>query len=348
MAKSFSRDEVNDLGLNQLSQDRLANAEDALNGFASLFGKKWVSSYFGGSKATIFVLRLTAAWQDWKTVSSLPHAAELLEKWKVGFTNAGVLLEVQVAASLLRITPDVELFPPVGTRVADLRFRMASAYPGWIYVEASQRQLSDVLERAESILGKVANALAVAVQGLHGKVALRRFLDDKELDELIAWINNLPTNPSNAEFKDYAYFAADPLETLGSGGVFELIADPKLYCMTLKAGAGGLQRGTAGIQVNDEAAERIVRAEAAQLPKSGPGIIVLDLSGVTGGVKKWAALIEKRLQSNLNRRINAVILATDIRSTKGPEPGTRVLVHPNPRTPIPIEIAHQLEEELDK
>ena len=227
---------------------------------------------------------------------------------------------------------------------------MPSYYPGWIYVEVSRRQLSDVLERAHGILGKVAHALAEAVQGVHGKVALRRSLDDKELDELIGWINNLPANPSNAEFKNYVYFVADPIESPGnsSPNIFDAIDPPKLYCTSLRFGASSFQKGTAGIQVTDEAAERIVRAEAAQLPKSGPGIIVLDLSGVTGGVKEWAALIEKRLQPNLNRRINAVILATNIRSTKGPDGGTRILVHPNPRTPIPIGIVHRVEEELDK
>lgn len=151
-------------------------------------------------------------------------------------------------------------------------------------------------------------------------------------------------------FKDYAYFVADPIETPSDSdpNVFDEIAPPKFYCTSLQSGPNGFKKGTAGIQVTDDAADRILSAEAQQLPKGGPGIVVLDLTSVIGGVKEWGPLIARRLQPNLNRRINAVILVADIRTTKGPDPSTLVLEHPNPRTPFPEDILVRFEAELAK
>jgi len=347
---TFSKEEIRDLSLDQLTDDQLMDAEESLNGFASLFGKNWVLKYFGSAKATVFVLRLTSAWQDWKLVNNLEGAADLAAKWKAGFTEHGVLLEVQVAAALIRVNAEVQLFPSVGFRFADFRFRMPTIHVGWIYVEVSKRGMSEVMENAQHLLQKVANAAVSAMPKRHGKVALLRFLSEDETSELITWIGTLPDDGDRTRFKDYAYFVADPIETPADGepNIFDEITPPKFYCTTLKSADGYLQKGTAGIQVTDDAAERILRSESEQLPKSGPGIIILDLTSVPGGLKDWGTLVAMRLQPNLNRRINAVILVTDLGTTKGPEPSTRVIEHPNPRNPFPNEIITKIKVELAK
>jgi len=205
-------------------------------------------------------------------------------------------------------------------------------------------------ESAQQILRRVAEAVCTATPRRHGKVALLRFLDKDEIAELIAWLGTVPEISERRRFKDYAVFVANPIETPSDSdpNVFDEIAPPKFYCTSLQSGPEGFKKGTAGIQVSDDAAERVLYAEAQQLPKEGPGIVILDLGSVVGGIKEWGKLISRRLQANLNRRINAVFLATDIRGTKGTDPSSQVLKHPNPRTPFPGEILARLEAELAK
>ena len=306
--------------------------------------------YFRSAKATLFVLRLTSAWQDWRLVRGLKGAEEISKKWRPEFTEHGILLEVQVAAALIRMQAEVELFPSVGVRVPDLRFRLCSIYPEWIYVEASKRGVSEVMETAQRILRKVSEAVRAAMPRRHGKVALLRFLNDEELAELTAWFGTVGEPSERTRLKDYAFFVADPIETPcdSAPNIFDEIAPPKFYCTSLQSGTNGLRKATAGIQVTDDAGKRILYAEAQQLPKDRPGIVILDLATVPGGVKEWATLITQRLQTNLNRRINGVILARDIRTAKEPDPSTRLVKHPNPRTPFPEEILVRLEAELAK
>src|ERR1035437_10812736 len=107
----YEIDEINKLGLNQLSKAELDTATDSLNGFAALFGREWVDSFFKASQSRLLVLGLNDVWHRWEKVRSLPGAEDILARWKSGHNEAGVASELRILAGLLDRNFDVELFP---------------------------------------------------------------------------------------------------------------------------------------------------------------------------------------------------------------------------------------------
>jgi hypothetical protein len=142
----FAKEEISELGIGQLSPEELEEALEAFNGFASLFGRKWVDSIFRGVQAPRLVRAVVGVWKDWLTIHQLTKADVLRERWRNGYNKAGVITEVGIFARLTKAGVQLELFPEVASRVPDCRFRVGAAEP-WIYLEASQRSVSEILER---------------------------------------------------------------------------------------------------------------------------------------------------------------------------------------------------------
>src|SRR5262249_18847380 len=81
---------------------------------------------------------------------------------------------------------------------------------------------------------------------------------------------------------------------------------------------GGTLKGTACLGTSDNGAQSVLGAEADQLPKSAPGLIVLDISSVIGSFQEWAPLVRRRLQPTINRRTGGVVLYESLLGTHGP------------------------------
>src|SRR5215813_3053833 len=121
----FSREEVDELAIGQLQGPESDSALMALNGFAELFGKAWVTDYFGGARAPGLVRAITSLWSDWTMMRSLPKSQDLIQRWKDGIWREGVEPEVRDVAALLREGGEVELFPGMGSRIPDCRVKAA-------------------------------------------------------------------------------------------------------------------------------------------------------------------------------------------------------------------------------
>jgi hypothetical protein len=59
---------------------------------------------------------------------------------------------------------------------------------------------------------------------------------------------------------------------------------------------------------SDERAEAVLDAEAQQLPKTAPGVVMLQTSAATGAFKLWEPMLRKRLQPKLHTRVSAICL----------------------------------------
>ena len=63
--------------------------------------------------------------------------------------------------------------------------------------------------------------------------------------------------------------------------------------------------------ITDSRAKRLLYAESHHFNKEHTNILVMDVSKVTGGMKKWMEIVERCLQPNQNRRFGAVIFFSE-------------------------------------
>ncbi len=327
----FTKEEIQELSLGQLSEHELDEANTAFNGFARLFGRKWVTDYFRGQSA-VFSRALIRYWRDWATVGTFPNAEQLIGRWRAGVDEMGVATEILVLASLARRGGQPELFVEIDGRVPDCRIR-EDAQADWVYVEMSARGLSEIRRRGQDILWRVSHAAADAVPGMHGKVALLRPPSAEELEEVVRWLAQRPN--SGDALTDIAEFYTDTIESgIGGNDVLEQrVPRPRMFSTRVVTGER-LAKGSASLRISDEAADRALQGEAEQLPREQAGVVVLDVSGVIDGIDAWTPLIGRRFQPGINRRIGGVILMARNLSVAGLKMRSELLVNPHAAKPL--------------
>jgi len=339
---AFSVEEIQELGLGQLTSAELAEAFEAFNGFAFLLGRDWLESFFRGMQSARFVRSIIVLWRDWRAISRLPKTKRLLDRWRVGLNEGGVATEVRVFARVLRTGAEIELFPAANNHVQDCRFRTGPSSP-WIYVEASARGLSQVLEYSSQVLQRVAAAAADAQPGMHGKVAILRTPSPEEVDRIVAWLRGYPTTGNRLE--GLAEFYTDMIESPSSPDDFleQRVPRPALNCAHIASLDSFKKKGTARLAITDAGADNTLKAEAAQLPDDEVGVVVLDVSRVVGGHQEWAPLIQRRFQPSLHTRVSAVVLMQSSLTANGPAVTGRVLLNAYAKRPIPMDVFPVLE-----
>ena len=339
---NYTESEISKLALDQLSPDKLRRAVEAFNGFAKLIGKPWLEEMFQGVESSVLVLQVLSLWEDWSLVKGLRGSEEILKRWKSGINEAGVWAEIHVVAHLIGMRAKVELFPQVGNRVSDLRFRANSE---WIYGEVSHRGISKVRKRGGEILGRAAAAAAKAIENKHGKVAILRDIEDGEIERLILWLDSL-SDCEEAQLEDFAVFRAGSISnTVDQDESFiQLVSKPMLFSTCLsKPDDHTFLKGTACMCISDRSAQEMLETEAAQLPRNHPGIVFLDLSSLVGGYAEWCPLIQRRLQPCINTRISGVLLFQTWLGRDGPMTEGSLLLNPYARNPLPKAVAPLLQ-----
>jgi hypothetical protein len=58
----------------------------------------------------------------------------------------------------------------------------------------------------------------------------------------------------------------------------------------------------------DQRADAFLRQEASQLPKTAPGLVMIQTSGTTGGFRQWAPILSSRLRPRQHTRVGAIVL----------------------------------------
>ncbi len=344
----FTIEEIQHTGLGQLSQQELKSAIEAFNGFEQLFEKTWVDNYFKGMQSRYFVLDLIQAWNDWKQISDLPKANEIIPRWKSGLYEHGVKSELRILAYLRKSKLDIELFPPVNNRLADARIKLPTKK--WTYVEISRRHFSKTHIQAQFILTELSAAAAKVKVGRHGKIGIKREITKNQVAEIKKWLENLQAEP--AYFKDIAVFHTTGIETGGAdpGDLSTLfVKTPRRFGTNFKSDNGQIvHKGTAILHTEDVGAKEMLESEAKQLPKNESGIIVLDLTHVVDGVKEWEPLILNRFKPSINTRISGVILSSTFLTQNGPETTGKFLKNPYAKIPISQDLIEILNSYFNK
>ncbi len=339
---NYTKAEISKFALDQLPPHKLRQAVEAFDGFAKLFGKPWLEEIFQGVQSPVLVLHVLSLWEDWSLIKELKGSEEILKRWKSGINKAGVQAEIRVVAHLVGMQVKIELFPQVGNRFSDFRFRANSE---WIYGEVSHRGISKVRKRGTEILGRVAAAAAKAIEDKHGKVAILRDLEDDEVERLISWLDSL-SDCEEARLDDFTVFRASSISSTMDQDepLTQFVPKPRLFSTYLsKPDDHTFLKGTACMCISDRSAQEILETEAAQLPRSHPGIVFLDVSSMIGSYAEWYPLIQRRLQPCINTRISGVLLFQIWLGQDGPMMEGSLLLNRYARNPLPASVVPLLQ-----
>jgi hypothetical protein len=294
---------------------------EAFNRVERTFSRDWIealrSSVVGTERAgagpTLYMVSMGLLIAS---LDGIFGADKLLELLKQGKHSA--IAEVTAIHLVRAARPDVtvELFPEVqvGNRRRQPDFRARAGSGDWTYIEVTKPDVSEAQTRVETILGRIAGTVREMKLDFGLEVFLRREPKDTEVDFIVSRIprfcclegmhtEELPADlgllilnhdrPGFVQLKEHA----------GEENV------PRLGHMTFIRGPDGACRHIAArMAYSDERATQFLRAEAKQLPKEYPGLIMVLMLGAPGGMRAWAPLLRKRLQPSIHTRVSGICL----------------------------------------
>jgi hypothetical protein len=316
----------------QFSDDQYHTILSQLNELVLEFGRQWVEQLAGVRKTTdktvitttgnnnvgdsaIGIMRAVQFNEDWSAIKHCLGADKLHSKLETFYNNHHVDLEVQVAAAFAKCGAIVELEPQIPSgKVPDLRVRRNDK--SWLYIEVSKRifEPRDLKRDTEILLRlclEVATGLACFLH-IYGE------FHDSNFKSIHDWLDGLRGTMVThakldglAEFRSFHHAVDMTTEILMS-------REPPLEVET-KGDLGTSTFATLYYYVPDFGFEGKFADERGQLPPNEHGIIVFDVTGITGSMTEWE---EKAIQalslSESAHIIGVVLLAKGVDSTSFP------------------------------
>lgn len=331
----YKKSDILDLSLNQTSQEKMSEALVAFNGFADIFGKEWVDSFFGNGavKSPFFTSRIVDLWYRWNNIKDLNKANEIAQRWKKGVDSSGVIPEVIILSELKKIGGEIELFPSTDKgRFADAKFFMGSYKP--VFLEISKRGIMEIMRGVNSTTNLLAQGVANVSSGQHCKLGICRSINKQELDSILKWLERIRPSINPQTFSNFGIFHTTSIETGGgeiSDESVKFVPRPRIFATNLKLENGQVvNKGTVTMYALDEGAIEYIKGEAAQLPHDG-GVLVLDITNVVDGVKVWTPIINTWFNKKEYSRVSAVILVDVRTDLNGLKKNGLILVNPYAR-----------------
>ncbi len=335
----------------------------AFNEVAARFGRGWVEATrtrngvpSRGLAPTLYIVTMARLL---RSLDGLPNAAGLLEKVSRESPDARAelvaidLIRTENPGAIVEVEPEIQ----VGARHPKPDFRTQVAGDPWTYVEVTNPNASDAQEEVRRGIARL-TGLVYACSGTFAlEVFLKREPSSAALDLIADTIEHEHRSPGHS--------AAELPSELGTlywnyqpPGAIVMDDHGEPYTPRLSAASVALSTDQNGnidqhrhIAVRwpftDARAETFVRHEARQLPTDAPGLIMIYTAGTVGAMKAWRALIERRLQPDLNTRVSAVCLfSSGLWPTEQGEDWKvqcKLILNPHARFPLPRWISEQLE-----
>ena len=250
----------------------------------------------------------------------------------------------QLAAHYRRHSMKVEIEPELivnGRKKApDLRVEINS---NWVYVEVVSPNFSEQVQESYQILARISDITRDLKPDTLVEVYLFRDPSEEEILLVIEKCKEVANDFSMQEidFDGLAkiYVSSNNEERLPHFAPAMQEKRPILvmigFRQTNENGIVHSSRVIAKIPITDERAQTILSDKSRQLSRTDPGVIVIDVSDVPSGFKRWPYLISNRLQPNLNRRITAVLVVENHVSGNRMTTAKKLIKHPNPLHQLP-------------
>lgn len=312
----------------------------------NMLGRAWVDAcrISGGGvvRGTVPTLRVVTMAQRLTVLDGIAGTAELIEHIRRGDDSAEAELTAIFLIRSQRRTAQVDLYPPVGNRVAD--FRVRDGESPWTYVEVTRPNWSEATERARTVLDRVAALVAEIKKSFALEVFLRREPAEEELGQLVQILPRFCNQEGVHREELPAQLGLLLLNESAPGQV--VTGDhgeevrPRIGMAKAIAGPGEPNRHIAvRMAFSDERAEAFLTSEARQLPKEVPGLILIGISRAPGAFKSWEPLVIRRFQPHIHTRVSAVCLfGGGLLQTPSGEawlPETKLLLNRHATFPLP-------------
>lgn len=313
-----------------------------------ILGRQWIAEVVAGDLSALKVLSIVSTGQRLTLLDGLSGTQELLTK--IGRHDASAHAELH-AISLLSSggETEVDLYPPVAVgrhrRVPDFRVRQGGGE--WTYVEVTKADVSGVAAAAQLLVVSLANVANDIDASASLEVFLRREPSDAELRVLPAQMLEFCAK-LNVEREELPGGYGVLVRSQFDPGTVVVTDHPgEAICPRMGAATTVLREGTpvAHISVrmpfSDQRAESFITAEAKQLPKGAPGLIMIETTQAASAFNAWEALIRRRFQPTLHTRVAGVclfsqsfVLAEDGSGFASTSP-TKMMTNPHAAMPLP-------------
>jgi hypothetical protein len=256
---------------------------------------------------------------------------------------------------LLFRNPNVamELYPKVGEREADFRVR-APGEQQWTYVEVTQLSSSEDHDEAREIMQSIAAAIKPIRLTFSLEAFLRRIPTQLEISEILAKLNQLciRSGEQREELSNSLGFLSLNQSAPGQVVTHAHAGEDNVSRLGMASVISGPGEPTRHIAVrlafSDDRAKAMLDAEAPQLAKDAPGLIMAGVASATGAMKTWEPLLQRRFQPQMHTRVGGVCLwwgglfATPKGEAQLFEP--KLIANPHARFPLPGWISKTLSE----
>ena len=347
-------DQINNVWLagNRIDFDE-REAEDNFNRVERILGTAWVNGFLDRLPGTSPTLTVANAGRLLSALENVSHRDLFLEKLKAN--NAATWAELEALYLLRQALPEVraaiadETAAPPGVRVPDIK--IALGCESWTSVEVSRPEASDLYEQARTLLASLCERASCLPGIFNLEIFLHREITAADIDNIWHHLQTVFQNPtlSPLHLTDIAILRLHEsppgqITLQDYGGPVQ----PRLGMAKATVRDGQAEKSIfVRIPFSDVRAEKILKREAEQLPKDGPGLIMLDISNCPGSFKSWVPLILRRFQPRILTRVGAVCLfrsgqETGARGLETVRYETAIIKNPHSAIAVPTWIFDQL------
>jgi hypothetical protein len=311
----------------------------AVNRAERMLGEVWIEAQTRNQQGLAAAMRIIGMGLRLETLDPLPGNIELIHKLRKQDASAEAELTAIHLLGSKSQDVEVELFPPVGNRIAD--FRVRSGSEEWTTVEVGQ-----AAESAEhKHLNQILKRLTAAFRSLDNPFALEVILQREPTDtEFARLVESLPRFCIEGEFKTARLNDELGILLLNHVPVGQMpySSVPGLDDVPYIGRSVFFRRDqvvTAKIAFTDDRAERMLREQSAQLPKGKRGLIMIAGPSSESELSVWRPLILRRFQPGIHTRIGGVCLFDGGMVPSGTKTGWEIQAHlilnPHAASPLP-------------
>lgn len=329
----------------------------AFNHVEEILGREWVDAcrwHLGQmEQGAAVTLRVAMIGKELMSVAGAGGLADLVERLRAGDTAAASeLTAAYLLTSGREDTTEIEFAPVVdvdgGPRVPDFRIRTES--DPWTYVEVSRALDSDASEQARALLHRLSAGGLTIARSFALEVVLWRDPTPDDERRLIEHIAVLAQRDGVVR-EDVNGLASLFLNHSAPAEIIPQPADGQpraAYAAVVGGGSQPQRQITVRLPFVDQRAETILTAEARQLPRGGPGLVIVDVRRQPTALDAWEPLVLRRFGPTQHTRVSGIsmfmpsMITTDAGYTI--RPLIKLITNPHASTALPSWIIAAIDE----